>query len=239
MSKDRFTAIQSSLSCDWKRLFELLRVSWSSAIDPGGSFAIDEAMFSFQSKDEHCPKRYIPRKPHPNGLLAYVAALKTSCGAPYVFDIEGDVDVDKMNPRSALLAMMERFPWPHLTPHVAIDAGFSGEESMKILLDKGVFFTSAVNTNHKRWLHDLLSRNCPTNSWLAARDSHGVVWSIKNTGEKCMFLASNAFHCDGMLQEIVEDPPITEADRDHLAKLSNRALFCDCRSDESPPRRSK
>ena len=40
-----------------------------------------------------------------------------------------------------------------------------------------------------------------------------------------MFLASNAFHCDGMLQEIVEAPPITEADRDHLAKLSNRALF--------------
>jgi len=99
INRRRYTALTSSLSCDFLEFSCLLRTSWQDVIIPIAEFAVDEAIYSFHSrKDPTSPQRYIPRKPHPNGLVTYFAAFKTAHG-PYFFDLEPDWNVTALNPK--------------------------------------------------------------------------------------------------------------------------------------------
>lgn len=233
MQRERFTTITSALSCDFQVLGQILRDAWAKAIDPSQEFSVDEAMFAFQSKDLASPQRYIPRKPHPNGLLGYLACFKTLEGDPYVFDILADTVLNgKMNPRDAMQAFLNRFPWKYLTPHVTIDAGFSEEGLFRVILDEGWYFTSSVNIQHKKWLFSLLDSLCPLNSWLAVRDPSGIIWSIQKGGkdDRVNFLATNAFSPNSNLPEKVHNPVFTDQDAGFLFKLSRRGISAICRA---------
>jgi hypothetical protein len=65
----RYSALQSSLRCNWKILVGILGSAWSKALEEVTSVAVDEMMFAFYSQTEanDCPQRYMPNKPHPNG----------------------------------------------------------------------------------------------------------------------------------------------------------------------------
>ena len=142
MTRERFNAIMSSLSCDWEEFSDLLRQSWVHCITECDHFVVDEAIFAFETQtDPTCPKRFIPRKPHKNGLLVYLATTKTTKNHPYTFDLELDIKVsEKLNPRAALLTFVERFPWKNIKPHITVDAGFSGSDLINIIHDKRFFF---------------------------------------------------------------------------------------------------
>lgn len=227
MRKDRFTAISSSLNANWPVLCELLRKRWAKCVLPGSEFAVDEAMFAFCSRtDPSSPQRFIPRKPHKNGLLGYLTAFKTSQGDPFVIDIEPDVQSEgSLNPRDALLALLARFPWPEVIPHVTIDAGFSSEHIFRVIEDRGGYFTASVNTQHKKWLYELLNGICPKDCWLAVRDGSGVIWSLKKGDEdRVMFLASNAFSSNEPMPVRRREPLFSDADVGFLSRVNKRAL---------------
>ncbi|MCI0549520.1 MAG: hypothetical protein L0287_01050 [Anaerolineae bacterium] len=81
------------------------------------------------------PQRYIPRKPHKNGLLNYIASFKTDHG-PYLFDLEPDYLANNpVNSRTALLKFLYRWPWTERV-HVTIDAGFSDMDVLDVMKDK-------------------------------------------------------------------------------------------------------
>jgi len=77
------------------------------AINPTREISVDEAIYSFFSLHHEVhnpvdcqifcgdpavsPQRYIPRKPHPNGLLSYLAGLKLA-SRPFMIWIAPDAE---------------------------------------------------------------------------------------------------------------------------------------------------
>jgi len=192
ISEKRFKAISSSLDANFLELADLIRTSWKEAINPGTEFSIDETLYSFHSRgDPTSPQRYVPRKPHPNGLLSYMAGFKTAHG-PYLFDLEPDFEIQALNARVAMERIVQRWDWA-ITPHVIVDAGFSGENPIAIVGDMGARITAGLNVAHFRFLFDTLRSNCPIKHWLAVKDKEGVIWSVFRSGDSEHFLATTAF----------------------------------------------
>jgi len=170
-------------------------------VDPEKEVAFDEALYGFFSSHhephtdnsckmcregmEPCPQRYIPRKPHPNGLLAYHGGIKMM-GLPYIVWILPDCNaVWKVNPRDAAAAMVRDFSkfYGH-SPHVTMDAGFSGTDLIDLLTSLRCAFTLSLNVAHFRKVFIGLSYFCPLKNWLAVRDPKGRVWSLMKGGGK-------------------------------------------------------
>ena len=221
ISLKRYKAIVSSMDADMDVLSDLLRDSWKNAINPGTEFAIDESLFSYHSRsDPSSPQRFIPRKPHPNGLLSYMAGFKTEHG-PYIFDLEPDHQPQALNARAAMQRIVQRWSWRAIIPHVVVDAGFSGEMPLAIVGDFGAKITAGLNTAHFKFLHDQLMLHCPPKSWIALKDKAGVIWSLFRSGESEHFLASTGF-TNGIpviREEILEDQQVQQ-----LAKIGIRGL---------------
>ena len=194
ISKKRYTAIMGCLTADFEQLATLLRDSWQNAVNPGTEFAVDETMYAFTGRAPDCPKRYIPRKPHRNGLLTYAAAFKTAHG-PFVFDVRPDWVFNRaLNGRAALRDIVKSWTWA-ANFHVIVDAGFSGEQEHHLLADLGCKFTASINQGHKKWLVDLLKQYCEREEHIAVADAFGLVWSFaRDTLEDAEhFVVSNAF----------------------------------------------
>lgn len=219
----RYKSIISSLNCNFDVLPELLRTSWKEAINPSNHFSVDESLYSYHStQDESSPQRYIPRKPHPNGLLCYMAAFKTKFG-PYLFDLEPDyVQWDKLDARVALERILQRWKWEK-APHVVADAGFSGESAQIVIADLQAFFTTSFNIAHNRKIFDLLKFYCPAGSWLAAKDNKGTIWSLYRDVNKDAehFLATNAFVYE---KDVEVQPPMSKSQISILSKMDVRSL---------------
>lgn len=222
MKKKRYSAIVSCLSADFEELAGLLRTSWQDAIDPGTVFCVDETMYSYHSKDPTSPGRYIPRKPHSNGLLSYTAAFKTDKG-PFVFDISPDWKYNEpLNGRACLRDMVERWAWPD-EKHVVFDAGFSGEQQHHLLNDLGCLFTASVNQAHKRWLVDLLKKHCRQGQHIVVVDQFGMIWSFARDqhGDAEHLVISNAFKASAkMAREAAINSEQTKA----FARMGLRGL---------------
>jgi len=197
IAEKRFKAILGSLAADFTILSAHLRQSWKSAINPGSECSVDEAIFDFFSQaDQSSPQRFIPRKPHPNGLLCFYGGFKTQHG-PFMFDLEPDYEINSLNSRTALQRMMARWEWQQ-TPHVFVDAGFSGEETLDTLADLKIPFTASVNIMHRRGLYDVLHSFCGLKKWIAVTDKNGFVWSLLrgDSDTKEQFLVTSGFQTE-------------------------------------------
>ena len=190
----RMRLVLSSLSCDWVEFVGLLRSNWKRCITPCEIYCIDEAIFAFKPRGKQkttCPKRYIPRKPHPNGLLCYFSTFKTAKGLPFVFDLEPDLKKDEsLNPKSVILEIASRWTW-NLTCNVVADAAFHSQNVLEEFQDD-LHLTVSVNRHHKQWLFELLERYCPDDKWIAVSQRNHI-WSVLRSGEATHFMATNAF----------------------------------------------
>lgn len=77
-NKKRLCTIISNLSCDWRVFTNLLRLAWKRAVIVGDDVTVDESLFKFYAQGaqkEDSPQRYIPRKPHPNGMFSILQLL--------------------------------------------------------------------------------------------------------------------------------------------------------------------
>ncbi len=195
ISLRRYYAIMASLSCEWDVFCFHVRSAWTTHITPQQTASLDETLYEyFANGDESdAPCRYYPNKPHKNGLLVFHLAFKTRCG-PYLVDLEPDVHVQPMNPRTALLRIVRRWKWRRSHPlHVVHDAGFSREDMIPMIEDFQCAATCAYNKSCKPWLYQLLSLACPDNSWVAVMDKHGTLWSLSKLDSDIRFMATNAF----------------------------------------------
>ena len=116
----RTRAVLSSLRCDWDQLSDMLRYSWKARVIPCEVSSVDEAIFAYQPRGKQastCPKRYIPRKPHLNGLLCYLNSFKTNQRQPFVFDIEPDLKKDSpLNLKTVIQSMATQAQVSSSTP---------------------------------------------------------------------------------------------------------------------------
>jgi hypothetical protein len=233
----------SSLDIDWNSALPLLRASWTDAVVPSNVFCIDEALFNFrvrklkkkekstsgrQTATFDSPQRFIPRKPHPNGLLCYMAAFKMITG-PYVFDLVPDLTRNApVNPRDALVQVIDRWPYRDIIPHVVADAGFSSDMVSR-LCEMKAYFTLSVNKAHKKWLFDLLFHNCSPQSTLAVQRA-GCFWSVYRSEESVHFVVSNSPYFVDAAPQRQSLQLLTMEDAKILAKLSSTGLHWLARS---------
>jgi len=90
----------------------MFQESFQKCINPGIEFAVDEFLAKYYSRGKQratCPQRYIPRRPHPNGLQLFLGSFKTEC-SPFIFEIELDfTKYDPVGTRVALMRMLQRW----------------------------------------------------------------------------------------------------------------------------------
>lgn len=114
--------------------------SWSTLFSPGTVVVVDESLYEFNGD---CPvRRYIPRKPHPNGLLVYAMATYVHAGAdklPVVLDLEPYAVGNLVSAQEAMMRLASRLRTrkPHLRPHLVVDAAFGSFDRLRELKDLG------------------------------------------------------------------------------------------------------
>ena len=150
--------------------------------------AIDESMIGYKPSRESkerdsasgnaAPTVFLPRNPHPNGLLFYIAATK----------------VDDHTQKKTLPWMLAIFP--HLVPgdqshafshlvsackfprvHFVTDSWFSTKENFESVKPPSTFTISCrANMHTKMW--DALTHNLPVSMWRAAFNKNSVFASV-------------------------------------------------------------
>ncbi len=139
----RYHAIMSCFFGDdqeMQELFAKLRGAWQNCFTPDDKGVCDEIVYEYHprkaTKKKHemngdaIPVTYIPRKPHPNGLLNYKLAFKTAQGRPYVVDFEPYLISVGYSPIDAMAKMIDRWPYQHRL-HLICDSAFDNVEVLK------------------------------------------------------------------------------------------------------------
>lgn len=148
---NRFKALRASFIPTQEDLLEavqILRASWSSAIEPGSVVCFDEALWDFrpskkakekaENRKDPIPVVYIPRKPHPNGLLCYFMGTKMfNTNLPYVFDLEPHIQFPQVGPQEALRNSIARWQYAYKA-HIVADSAFGSQNLAKDINEWGV-----------------------------------------------------------------------------------------------------
>jgi Transposase IS4 len=130
---------------------------------PGNIVVIDESVYEFTGSSP-CHV-YIPRKPHPNGLLSYGLSLYTAeLKLPVLFDLEPHVPSNMLSARDSAKRLVGRLLTSHgnsIRPHVVMDSAFGSFTDLDYYISKGVVCTFSMSSKERPWLWDMLSWQCP------------------------------------------------------------------------------
>jgi hypothetical protein len=155
------------LHCDITTLARLLGEIASGLINLGTKLVVDESLYAFEGD---CPvRRYIPRKPHPNGLLCYCMSgyfYVDTFEIPYVLDFEPYSLDNKVGPQDAMMALFSRLRErrPLHRPHLIVDSAFGSFQRLSEIVAAGGDATMSMPANAKPWLWALLDFNCTVDS---------------------------------------------------------------------------
>lgn len=161
--KYRFIPLNGHLRPDLLELGRNLSEAVGQLITPSTIVVVDESLYEFNGQ---CPiRRYIPRKPHPNGLLNYCAACYFNVGAdqlPVVLDMEPYLLDNQVAPQEALIRLHHRLHLrhAHLRLHVVADSAFGSFDRLAQLNAAGGDATMSMPSQTKPWLWELLDWNC-------------------------------------------------------------------------------
>jgi len=119
----------------------ILVQSFQQHWDAGFFIAFDEGVYKY------APSVYIPRKPHPNGMMNWVAVtISTKTGLPFVIDMEPHIQ------------------FPQISCFIA-DAAVGSFDLMKEITDAGMFAIISMPKKSKKWLWELLARCTKDGHW--------------------------------------------------------------------------
>lgn len=124
---------------------------------------MDESLYEYNGD---CPiRRYIPRKPHPNGLLVYGLSGYFNVGQhqlPYVLDFEPYTLNNLVSAQDAMMALHSRLRRrkPSLKPHLVVDSAFGSFDRLRELQAAGGNATMSMVPTVKPWLWELLDYGC-------------------------------------------------------------------------------
>jgi hypothetical protein len=135
----------------------------SSLIHPGTYLVVDESLYEFNGV---CPvRRYVPRKPHPNGLLVYGLAGYFHVGQseiPYVLDFEPYTLDNLVSAQNAMMELFRRLRLrrPLFRPHLVVDSAFGSFDRLAEIVAGGGDATMSMVPTVKPWLWELLDFHC-------------------------------------------------------------------------------
>lgn len=197
----RFNFLNGILRANVVSFAHMLGEIATSILNPGSNAVIDESMFAFNGQ---CPvKRYIPRKPHPNGLLAYGLAgylLVGSYEIPIVYDYEPYHLENLVGPQDAMMRLLRRIRKrrPEVKLNLFVDSAFGSFERMREineegtstidrfkLLFRGADATMSMPANCEKGVWELLDWNCGLDAGRTAfvPESRLIVSSYKVVSE--------------------------------------------------------
>jgi hypothetical protein len=165
----RFNVINGNMKPDTLQLCRIVGAQWQRAWQPGNTFVVDESVYEYLGESP-CHV-YIPRKPHPNGIMSYGLAGYTSVlKMPMLLDLEPWVPSNKLSARDSAkaLAARTRAAHPTLALHLVMDSAFGSFADVSYYHSRGVVVTMSMTENKKPWLWGLLGYRCPLDSGRAA-----------------------------------------------------------------------
>jgi hypothetical protein len=143
-------------------LCRILGTQWQLAWQPGNTLVVDESVYEYLGASP-CHV-YIPRKPHPNGIMSYgISGYTSVLRLPMLLDLEPWVPSNKLSARDSAKALVERTRAAHptLQLHVVMDSAFGSFGDVPLYHSKAVSVTTSMAENKKSWLWDLLGYQCP------------------------------------------------------------------------------
>jgi hypothetical protein len=138
------------------------RTTFQECWIPGRQIAVDESVWSYcpgkvvldgcRREGIRIPLVYIPRKPHPNGMMAYLLACTShSTGLPFVLDFELHRNFPQISAVASAKAFLARWPYPTKMDLVA-DSAFGSFNTLTHLQEMGHDGTLSVPLKTKTWL---------------------------------------------------------------------------------------
>jgi len=123
---------------------------------PGTDLVFDETMIPYSGRDMIFSgnQKFIPRKPHPFGLLFWGGATRASrCGLPFLFCWIPRYDTNKPTPTDAIIRGVRMgVSWAHQHGsliRVVCDAGFSSASIIPICRSYNVDVTCSLSNNNR------------------------------------------------------------------------------------------
>jgi hypothetical protein len=93
-----------------RKLINLLRYNFRCCIAPNNIWCFDELILPFHASNDPLVA-FIPRKPHPQGILAYLAAIQLPHSKlPFLMDILPVTSIFGLSGPHAVEAFMEHLP---------------------------------------------------------------------------------------------------------------------------------
>ena len=208
------------------------RAVWSDVVDAAYDEMLipnqkpsNEKRSQMQEAGDPIPHHYIPRKPHPNGLLAWVLATKSSLTRlPFCLWIVPDYGCPTVSARDGLRKVMAQ--WDGRKLHFVTDAAVGGFTLIDEIAKWGGWLTSSISQNSSPWLWRLLARDTPYLRWNACFLESGVIASlyfgVDATNRRCRHhLITNAFTSN---QDHVSFSSLAQADNTQPSPYSNSYL---------------
>jgi hypothetical protein len=131
---------------------------------------------------DYIPVTFIPRKPHPNGLLAYLLAsfivhpLEPTRRLPFILDLLPHLRVGDVTSGNAFRLFRSRW-FLESKPHFISDSAFGSFDEMFQVHEWGALWTTSMPSTSTPFLWNALSYNCGPNTWKAVLNSHGIIAS--------------------------------------------------------------
>lgn len=203
LPKYRFFLINGNLKVDLEKFCNILSSRSQLAWQPSNTLVVDESVY-----DSDCTSPvhvYIPRKPHPNGLLSYGLAGFTAYGEfPMLLDLETYLPGNRVSARDAARRLAERFQQnhSHLQLHLVADSAFGSFKEANYYLDKGVMVTMSMSYKEKPWLWDLLAHRSPLDCGRSA---------LVPADESNSAIVANTFHTKSDSDKIIDILTISTA----------------------------
>lgn len=203
----RFFLINGNINVNVVNFCRIITECWQQAWLPGNNLVVDESVYEFLGESP-CHV-YIPRKPHPNGLMSYgLSGYTAELRMPMLVDLEPWVPTNKLSARDAAKALVDRLCKFHgdalHPPHIIMDSAFGSFSDASEYYSKGVVVTMSIAENKKAWLWDMLTYDCPLDS--------GRVALVPMDGAN-QFLLASAYHVKTDSDKIVDIRTITTAFR--------------------------
>jgi len=165
LPEHRFAIINSSIRPDIKSFCRLISSQWQRAWEPGAAVVVDESVYDFQGQSP-C-HAFIPRKPHPNGLMSYgLSGYTAKMKLPMLLDIEPWVPSNKLSARESAKSLMTRAKnaHPRTSFKLVMDSAFGSFKDVDWYHNLDIEVTMSMAENKDAWIWELLAYGCPLES---------------------------------------------------------------------------
>jgi hypothetical protein len=158
LPKYRFFLINGNIDGNIRELCDIFSENCLKSLRPGDTVVIDESVWEYLG-DSPC-HAFIPRKPHPNGLLIYVLAGYTAkMRIPIIIAVEPWIPFNKLTPRDSAKALMARLHKAYGQEtdfHLVADSAFGSYSDAEDYAKKRIWVTFSMAETPKQWLYELL-----------------------------------------------------------------------------------